>query len=415
MAEDTKMAGSDSDLQRDPMDRALLEEAEQLLGGAVALRREIHAHPELGLDLPRTQAVIVEALEELGLEVSTGRAVSSVIAVLEGGRDGPTTLLRGDMDALPMPEDTGLDFASQVDGTMHACGHDAHVAMLVGAARLLAARAESLAGRVLFMFQPGEEGHGGAKMMLDEGLLSAHGTVDRAFAIHTSPTVPSGVIATKGGALMASADSFTLTIEGKGGHASMPDDAIDPIPVACEVVLALQSMVTRRIPAFDPAVVTIAHFDAGTTSNVIPEAAVLEGTVRAVSEDSRALALEGVRRVAEQIAAAHLCTATLSWTERPYPVTVNSAAVAEEALAVARRLFGQARTLRMPTPIMGAEDWSYVLQRVPGAMAFLGTAPSGVDHPAPNHSNRMLLDEPAMRNGIALHAAMALQPAAAAD
>jgi amidohydrolase len=415
VAEDTSVAENESELQHDPtgVDPTLLEEAEGLLGAAVSLRREIHAHPEIGLDLPRTQAVIVEALEDLGLEVSTGREVSSVIAVLEGGRDGPTTLLRGDMDALPMPEDTGLDFASQVDGAMHACGHDAHVAMLVGAARLLAGRAENLAGRVLFMFQPGEEGHGGAKIMLDEGLLSAHGTVDRAFAIHTSPTVPSGVVATRGGALMASADSFCLTIGGKGGHASMPDDAIDPIPVACEVVLALQAMVTRRIPAFDPAVVTIAHFDAGTTSNVIPEAAVLEGTVRAVSEDSRALALEGVRRVAEQIAAAHLCTAALSWTERPYPVTVNSAVVADEALAVARRLFGQARALRMPTPIMGAEDWSYVLQRVPGAMAFLGTAPVGVDHPAPNHSNRMLLDEPAMRNGIALHAAMALLPATA--
>jgi hippurate hydrolase len=405
-----------SELQADPIsvDPTLLEDAEGLLGGAVSLRREIHAHPEIGLQLPRTQEVILDALEGLGLEVATGREVSSVVAVLEGGRDGPTTLLRGDMDGLPMPEDTGLEFASRVEGAMHACGHDAHVAMLVGAARLLAGRVGDLAGRVLFMFQPGEEGHGGAKLMLDEGLLSDHGTVDRAFAIHTWPTEPSGVIATRGDALMASADSFQLTINGKGGHASMPDEAVDPIPVACEVVLALQAMVTRRIPAFDPAVVTIAHIAAGTTSNVIPEAAVLEGTVRAVSEDSRALALDGVRRVAEQVAAAHLCTATLVWTDRPYPVTINSGVVADQALALSGQLFGEARTRRMATPIMGAEDWSYVLQRVPGAMAFLGTAPAGVDHPAPNHSNRMLLDEAAMRNGIALHAAMALSPPAAA-
>ncbi len=395
------------------VDRALLQEAAGLLDSAIALRREIHAHPEIGLDLPRTQTVILEAIDGLGLEITTGRETSSVVAVLDSGRDGPTTLLRGDMDALPMPEDTGLDYASRVDGAMHACGHDAHVAMLVSAARLLAGRRDDLAGRVLFMFQPGEEGHGGAKVMLDEGLLSAHGTVDRAFAIHTSPTVASGVVATRGGALLASADSFYLTIEGKGGHASMPSDAVDPIPVACEVVLAIQAMVTRRIPTFDPAVVTVAHLAAGTTSNVIPETAVIEGTVRAVSEDSRALAMEGVRRVAEKVAAAHLCTTALTWTDKPYPVTVNSAAVADHALAVARGLLGELRASRMSNPIMGAEDWSYVLQQVPGARVFLGTAPAGVAHPAPNHSNRMLLDERAMRNGIALHAAMALSPAPA--
>jgi len=258
------------------------------------------------------------------------------------------------------------------------------------------------------MFQPGEEGHGGARVMLDEGLLVEHGSVDRAFAIHTSPRVRSGVVATRGGTLLASADAFSIVVSGKGGHASMPQDAIDPVPAACEVVLALQAMVTRRVPAFDPAVVTIGHISAGTTSNVIPETALLEGTVRAVSESSRALALEGVQRVAERVAAAHLCTVSVRWSSTPYPVTVNSESAANQALAVARGLLGEQLTHRMETPIMGAEDWSYVLQRVPGAMAFLGTAPPDVEEPAPNHSNRMLLDENAMRNGIALHAAMAL-------
>jgi hippurate hydrolase len=390
------------------VDTTLLDDAEGLLGSAVALRREIHAHPEVGLDLPRTQDLVLEALSGLGLEVSLGHRASSVVAVLDTGTDGPTTLLRGDMDALPLHEDTGLEFASQVDGAMHACGHDAHVAMLVGAARLLARRASELAGRVLFMFQPGEEGHGGARVMLDEGLLVEHGSVDRAFAIHTSPRVRSGVVATRGGTLLASADAFSIVVSGKGGHASMPQDAIDPVPAACEVVLALQAMVTRRVPAFDPAVVTIGHISAGTTSNVIPETALLEGTVRAVSESSRALALEGVQRVAERVAAAHLCTVSVRWSSTPYPVTVNSESAANQALAVARGLLGEQLTHRMETPIMGAEDWSYVLQRVPGAMAFLGTAPPDVEEPAPNHSNRMLLDENAMRNGIALHAAMAL-------
>jgi len=390
------------------VDTTLLDDAEGLLDSAVELRRQVHAHPELGLDLPHTQDLVLDALDGLGFEISLGRRVSSVVAVLDTGTDGPTTLLRGDMDALPLHEDTELEFASEVDGAMHACGHDAHVAMLVGAARLLARRSEELAGRVLFMFQPGEEGHGGARVMLDEGLLVKHGAVDRAFALHTTPTVPSGVIASKGGTLLASADAFSVVITGKGGHASMPQDAIDPVPAACEVVLALQTMVTRRIPAFDPAVVTIAHISAGTTSNVIPETALLEGTVRAVSERSRSLALEGVQRVAEQVAAAHLCSATVNWSAMPYPVTVNSEAAADQALSVAKGLLGEQRTHRMETPMMGAEDWSYVLQQVPGAMAFLGTAPPGVDSPAPNHSNRMLLDESAMRHGIAIHAAMAL-------
>lgn len=390
------------------VDTALLEEAQRGLDRAVDLRRRLHAHPELGLELPRTQQTVLEALDGLDLDVSVGERTTSVTAVLEGDRPGPTTLLRGDMDALPMPEDTGLPFASEVDGVMHACGHDAHVAMLAGAARILVARRGMLAGRVVFMFQPGEEGFAGARQMLDEGLLERTGPVDRAFAIHITPIFPSGTVATKPGTLLASADAFVATVTGRGGHASMPHDAIDPVPVACEIVTALQAMTTRRLPAFDPAVVTVASIQAGTTSNVIPERAILEGTVRAVSEASRALALDGVRRVVEHVAAAHLCSGEVTATLEGYPVTVNNDAAAERALQVAGALLGPERTFRMPTPVMGAEDWSFVLQRVPGSMAFLGAAPVGVEHPAPNHSNRMVIDEPAMATGMALYAAMAL-------
>jgi len=395
------------------VDDTLLAGAAGLLDAAVELRRRIHAEPELGLDLPSTQAAVLESLDGLGLEITTGVALSSVVAVLDGDNDGPTTLLRGDMDALPMPEDTGLEYASRTDGAMHACGHDAHVAMLAGAARLLAGRRSQLCGRVVFMFQPGEEGHAGAKVMLDEGLLDRFGECDRAFAIHVTPLLPPGMVATRGGPVMASADEFRLTVTGRGGHASMPHDAVDPIPPACEVVLALQSMVTRTVPAFDPAVVTVAHMSAGTTSNVIPETATLEGTVRAVSEATRALAIAGVEQVATSVAAAHGCSASIDWTTKGYPVTVNSPAAAEQTIAVASALIGEEKVLRLPTPVMGAEDWSFVLERVPGAMAFLGVAPVGVAHPAPNHSNRMLLDESAMATGIALHAAMALSPAVA--
>ncbi len=390
------------------VDRSLLEDAGRLLDDTVALRRRVHAHPEVGNELPTTQQAILEALDGLDLQVATGESVSSVVAVLDGDEPGPTTLLRGDMDALPMPEDTGLDFASEIDGRMHACGHDTHVAMLVGAARLLRQRRAQLRGRVVFMFQPGEEGHGGAKIMLDEGLLERHGPIDRAFAIHAIANLPSGLVTTRGGTLMASADEFRVTVTGKGGHASMPHDAVDPVPVACEIVTALQAMMTRRVPAFDPAVLTVTRIQTGTAFNVIPEVAYCDGTVRAVSDASRDRVVEGLREVAGHIAAAHRCSAEVDLVDNGYPVTVNDAAAAARTLGVATALLGERHVLAMPTPVMGAEDWSYVLQRVPGSMAFLGVARADDPDPAPNHSNRMLVDEPAMAHGVALHAAMAL-------
>jgi amidohydrolase len=389
----------------------LLDDAGALLEEAVGLRREIHRHPELGLDNPRTQEVVLDALGGLPLTVHTGAGTTSVVATLDGGEPGPTVLLRGDMDALPMPEDTGVDYASDVDGVMHACGHDAHVAMLVGAARLLVDRRAELRGRIAFMFQPGEEGHHGAKVMLDEGLLAtATGDaepVSYAFALHQTPTIPSGMIATRGGSLMASTNDLRIRVTGRGGHASMPHHALDPIPIACEIVLALQSMVTRRIDAFDPAVVTVARISSGTTTNVIPETAELFGTIRTVSEKTRGAVLEEVRRVASGIAAAHGADAEVD-LDAGYPVTVNDGDAAAFALDTARLLLGERAAIEMPTPVMGAEDWSYVLQEVPGCMTFLGTSPApGVV--APNHSNRMVLDESAMAVGIATHAAVAMR------
>ncbi len=388
-------------------DPALLADAGAALDAAVALRRRIHRHPEIGLDLPVTQATVIEELDGIGLSGAPGGDTTSVVAVIDGDLEGPTTLLRADMDALEMPEDTDLDFSSGVEGRMHACGHDAHVAMLVGAARLLQARRAELAGRVVLMFQPGEEGAGGAEVMLREGLLADHGTVDRAFAIHVTPSLPSGVVACRPGTLMASADEFRVTVVGEGGHASMPHDAVDPVPVACAIVTGLQSMVTRTVPVFDPAVVTVTRIVAGTAYNVIPESVVCAGTVRAVSDRSRQLAIDGLRRVAEHVAAAHGCRAEVEILEGSYPVTVNDAAAAGRTLDVAGGLVGR-KAILMPSPMMGAEDWSYVLQQVPGSMAFLGAAPQGVAKPAPNHSNRMRIDEDAMVTGIALHAAMAL-------
>jgi len=385
----------------------ILSEARALLDDAIQLRRRIHRHPEIGLTLPRTQAVVLEALDALGLETRTGQRTTSVLARLTGGKPGPTILLRADMDALPLREETGLPFASEVEGAMHACGHDAHVAMLVGAARVLVRRRADLAGSVLFMFQPGEEGYHGARVMLDEGLLDGAGVPSGAFALHVTHREAAGVITTRPGPMLASGDTIQITVRGKGGHASAPHDCLDPIPVACEIVQAFQTLVTRRVNVFDPAVITIGKITAGTTRNVIPETAHLLGTVRTVSEVTRERVLEGIRRVADGIATAHGAEAAVELI-RGYPVTSNDASFAGFVLDTAREVLGAERVTPMSHPVMGSEDFSYVLQRVPGAMANLGTRPdSGEVYP--NHSNRMLVNETALASGIAVHVGVALR------
>ncbi len=384
----------------------LLASARSRNDRTVELRRAIHHEPELGLHLPRTHARVLDALDGLPLEITSGTSCSSIVADLDGGAgDGPTVLLRADMDALPMPEDTGLDYASRHEGRMHACGHDGHTAMLVSAAALLCERRDRLPGRVRFMFQPGEEGHHGARHMIDEGVLAG---VDAAFALHVTPNLPPGRLATRGGPLMASADTFAATVRGRGGHASTPHFAVDPIPVACELVTAWQTHVARRVNVMDPAVVSCTRIDAGTTTNVIPETAHLEGTIRAVSEATRTAVHDALTRVAAGVSAAHDCHAEVS-IEPGYPVTVNDAAMADFVRRVAAEVVGPDHTVEMPWPVMGAEDFSYVLQRVPGAMFFLGVCPDDLDaaHAPSCHSNRMRLDEPSLAAGVAAHVALA--------
>src|SRR5712691_6525378 len=291
----------------------LLEEARAELGRVVELRRAIHREPELGLDLPLTQAKVLAELRLLPLEIRLGRGTTSVVADLCGTQPGRSIVLRADMDALPLQEDTHLPFASGYPGKMHACGHDAHTAMLVGAARLLARRQADLAGTVRFMFQPGEEGFSGARVMLDEGLLDIQPAA--AFALHATPRWASGTVSTRPGPVLASSDTFKIVIKGRGGHASAPHMAADPVPVACEIVMALQTFVTRSVSVFQPGVVTVGKIEAGTTNNVIPEIATLDGTVRTLAPATRTHILDGLPRLARGIADAHALSATIEITE----------------------------------------------------------------------------------------------------
>jgi amidohydrolase len=396
-----------SDLNR------FLDEAKELLPAAVALRRRIHAHPELGLDLPLTTEAVLDGLQGLDVEIARGKSTSGLVVSLtgtkSGSQSGRTILLRGDMDALPMPEETGLDFASEVPGRMHACGHDSHTAMLVQAVHLLYRHRDELPGTVKFMFQPGEEGHAGARHMIEDGLLDADPKPDAAFALHIFPNHKAGSIAGKPGALLASVDTWTIKVKGRGGHASMPHLAVDPVPVACEIGLALHAMVTRRTNVFDPVVLTLGRIAGGTASNIIPETVDILGTLRTTSEAARETAHQGVRRVATNIAAAHSCEAQVE-IRRGYPVTINDPGFVDFARGVVTDLIGADNYIPMPAPFMGAEDFSYVLQRMPGCMMFLGVMPDGHqdhDHIPSCHSNHMILNEDAMAVGIAMHAAIA--------
>jgi len=388
------------------------EAAAQVAGEIAGLRHDIHREPEIGLDLPKTQRKVLAALDGLPLEISTGRELTSVTAVLRGARPGPVVLLRGDMDALPVTEATGLPYASLIDGAMHACGHDLHTAMLAGAARLLSERRADLAGSVIFMFQPGEEGYHGARYMIEEGLLEAAG--DRpasAYALHVaSYWLPSGTFTTRPGPMLAATDTLEVIVKGRGGHASVPHLNADPIPAACEMVIALQTMVTRRFDVFDPVVITVGSMHSGTVNNVIPDEATFHATVRSYSQKARSrLELESVRLVRD-IAHAHGLEADARYVPG-YPVTVNDSAEAAFAAEVVSDMFGAGRAVPMPDPLTGGEDFSYVLEQVPGAFVMLGACPPDADaETAPsNHSAAAVFDDCVLADGAALYAELALR------
>ncbi|HEX9994969.1 MAG TPA: M20 family metallopeptidase [Acidimicrobiales bacterium] len=388
------------------------DDAVAMAGDLVELRRTLHRHPEIGLNLPMTQERVLGALDGLPLEITTGRSLTSVVGVLRGGRPGPTVLLRGDMDALPVTEQVDVDYRSEDDATMHACGHDLHTTMLVGAAELLSARREELTGDVVFMFQPGEEGWDGAGYMIEEGVLDVAGERPAAaYAIHVASSMwPRGMFVTRPGPMMAASDGLTVRVKGAGGHGSAPHRANDPVPAACEMVLALQTMLTRRIDAFDVAVITVGSFHAGTKANVIPEDATFDATIRTFDSAVRDRIRSSAVRMCEGIAAAHGLEVDANY-KTEYPLTVNDGTEAAFAGEVAAELFGADRFAEMERPLTGSEDFSRVIEAVPGAMLFLGATPPDRDPSvAPNnHSPHAAFDDAVLADGAALYAELALR------
>ena len=380
----------------------------------VDLRRELHQIPEVGLQLPQTQARVLEALDGLPLEITLGTKVSSIVAVLRGGRSTegkrPVVLLREDMDALPVRELTGLEYAS-TNGNMHACGHDLHMSMLVGAAHTLSERQSELAGDVIFMFQPGEEGLDGAKYMLEEGVFDAAGSrPDWVYAIHVWAGLnPGGTFTTKQGTVMASSDVARVRVIGRGGHGSTPQRAADPVPALAEITTALQTMVTRRFDVQDPVVVTVGLLQAGTIANVIPEEGRLEATLRAFSHGARNKLIETIPHVVEGIASAHGVVGEFDLLEQ-YPVTVNDDAEADVVAGVVEDLFGEERHARWEHPLAGAEDFSRLLELAPGCFIGLSACPPDLDpDTAPfNHSAYTRFDDAVLDDGAKLLAELAL-------
>ncbi|ONI69254.1 amidohydrolase [Kribbella sp. ALI-6-A] len=392
-----------------------LDLAERFRSEIVDLRRALHQVPEYDLDLPKTQALVLEALDGLDLEITLGKELSSVTAVLRGTAPSegvrPVVLLRGDMDALPVTERVDVPFKSQHPGMMHACGHDLHVAGLVGAAKILHALRDQLAGDVVFMFQPGEETTGGAPIMIREGVLDAAGRrADAAYGLHVgSAGQPFGMWSSKPGSFMAAADQLHVRIVGAGTHGSTPYRGKDPIPVACEMVTALQTMITRQFDVFDPVVLTVGRIAGGTKENIIPDDAFFDATVRTFSEQTRAKVQQTSVRLVESMAAAHGLTTEVQY-QIGYPVTVNNAAEYEFARETIVDVFGPDRFRERANPRCGAEDMSYVLNEVPGVYLNLSAcATSDPEAAADNHSPLANFDDSVLPDGSALLAELAIR------
>jgi amidohydrolase len=356
---------------------------QDLVPDAQTWRRDIHQNPELLYDVERTAKYVADRLTAFGCdEVKTAIGRTGVVGVIRGANGGRARAiaLRADMDALPIEEATNLPYRSRIPGKMHACGHDGHTAMLLGAARRLA-ETRNFAGNAVVIFQPAEEGGGGAKAMLDDGLMDRFG-VEEVYGMHNWPSLPVGSFMLRKGALMAAADEITITIEGRGGHAAMPHQSVDPVVLGAQIVLALQTIASRNVDPLDACVVSVTQFHAGATNNVIPQSAWLNGTTRTLKPGTRDMVERRIREIAAGLASAAGAEARVEY-RRNYPATVNHPAQTDFATKVARKVAGDSQVDSNAAPVMGAEDFSFMLEARPGAFIFLGNGDSAkLHHPA---------------------------------
>lgn len=385
---------------------ALLAEARAAADWIVAIRRELHQYPELGYQETRTSSLIRKKLDEIGIPYKYPFAETGVVATLGNG-DGPCIALRADIDALPIEEEADVPFRSKTPGKMHACGHDCHTAMLLGAAKLLKAREPQLRGTVKLFFQPAEEGGAGGKRMCDEGVLDSP-KVQQIFGLHVWPMLPTGMIGSRTGTFLASAGGLEITVRGKGGHAAMPHRAIDPVTTAAQIVVALQTIVAREIDPLDAGVVSITTIHAGEAYNVLPPEVKMSGTIRSLTAEGMKYLQDRVRMVCEQTALAQRCTAEVSFPGHDYPPTVNDAALWEFTQAIGADLLGKNNVQEL-APIMGGEDFAYFSERVPGCFVGLGIQNAAVGSIYSVHHPKFKVDEAALPIGTALHVGFALR------
>ncbi|MCF6287395.1 MAG: amidohydrolase [Candidatus Hydrogenedentes bacterium] len=387
------------------MINTLKSAATALVPEVQALRHELHQHPEIRFEEHWTSDRIAQFLTENGIPHTRGHAKGTGIMATIEGTPGKTVALRADMDALEIEEQTGLPYASTIPDRMHACGHDGHSSMLCGAAKLLWQQRDQLAGTVNCIFQPAEEIAAGGRFIVEEGLLD---NVDAAFALHCWPGLPCGDVAIGTGPVMASADFFRITVQGKGGHGANPGAAIDPIVVASHIITALQSIVSREIDPWSAVVVSVTRMTAGFASNVIPDTAVMEGTFRALSPESRNHTMDAITRIATNVAQAFRASAQVEMEGAGYPVLINDTAMGKFAQAAATAAFGAEHVQPVTHPYMTAEDFAYYLQKVPGAFIFLGNdAPNTVDPPS-LHSPRFIFNDDALAVGMETLASVAV-------
>lgn len=361
----------------------LLSEAKKMKSFLVDFRRDLHSHPELSFEEHETSAKVLKELEKLNLTIQSKIGGCGMIADLKGNGEGPTIAIRADMDALPIEEETGLPFASKRRGIMHACGHDAHTTILLGAAKLLAEKKDQFPGTIRFLFQSAEEINAGAKRMIAEGALDG---VDEIYGLHNLPTLAAGKVASRYGSLMGSVDRIEINIEGKGGHGAMPDQSVDPVVCASAIVMGLQTAVSREISPFDPAVITIGSLQAGNANNVIPHRAELTGTIRTFSPDVQQHMEDRLRRIVEEIASAYRCKAELKYIEQ-VPVLVNHDSCVQHVEEAIVQQYGE-DTLIEAAPTMAGEDFSMYVNEIPGCFFWIGSGPAkgaekryGLHHP----------------------------------